>query len=145
MQSWLYWHNKWNIFTVYSLMDFCDRAIRDAKVCFPHSLPWPCKHWEASKSSMRPLTGYEGVIILKLTVMLKFSQTLAPSYGAVCNSCGGLIGLCLQLRVSLSVFKPGMHWPQAWFLKIVFVQTSVYVCVCVCMFVCVSAPKAINN
>ena len=36
------------------------------------------------------------------------------------------------------VFKPGVRWLQhAWFLRIVSVRTSVYVCVCVCMCACV--------
>ena len=33
------------IYLLYMIfMDYCDRATRDAQVCFPHSLPWPCKH-----------------------------------------------------------------------------------------------------
>ena len=34
-----------------------------------------------------------------------------------------------------------LNQARTWFLKIVSVWTSVYVCVCLC----VSAPKAINN
>ena len=38
------------------------------------------------------------------------------------------------------IFKPGARRPaRAWFLKIVPVRMSV------CVFVCVSAPEAINN
>jgi len=44
------------------------------------------------------------------------------------------------------IFKPGTHRPKAfvcdWFLEVAFVH-DVYVLLCA--FVCVSAPKAINN
>ena len=47
------------------------------------------------------------------------------------------------------VHQADTGWRLAWFLKIVFMETSVSVCLCVfaCVFTCVriSAPKAINN
>ena len=40
------------------------------------------------------------------------------------------------------IFKPGVRPARAWFLKIAFVWE---VSMCVCVWMCVSAPEAMNN
>ena len=60
------------------------------------------------------------------------------------NFSSPLIPVAFICSSKKKIFKPGVRrlWPaRAWFPNVDPVRTSVYVCV----FVCVSAPEAINN
>ena len=103
MQSWPYWHNKWNTFIVY--MVSCTIMIyrtRDARVYFSHSL---FLAMQTLRSRYEIVWNLSLGMIMGVILMYSFFHTLASSCGAVYDLCDGLIGLCLQLRVPVNVFS----------------------------------------